>query len=79
MGSIKKNAGWLDIIHVSNEKIGRDINSPDLKTAFGQKILYQIVNKVKIETLPKELIIGRISQFSPASQWLLTTLNIIKS
>ena len=43
-----------------------------------QKILSQIVNKVKIETLP-ELIIGRISQFSPASQWLLTTLNIIKS
>ena len=78
MGSIKKNAGWVDIIHVSNEKIGRDINSPDLKTAFGQKILSQIVNKVKIET-HAELIIGRISQFSPASQWLLTTLNIIKS
>ena len=30
-------SGWVDIIHVSNEKIGRDINSPDLKTAFGDK------------------------------------------
>ena len=53
LSSIKKNAGFVDIIHVSNEKIGRDIQE---KTAFERKdSLILTLRCINIEILGPKL------------------------